>query len=242
MLQDAQFAENPEPRCPVLLLLDISGSMSGNPITELNAGITTFKQEVAHDDMAALRVEVAIITFDATVKLLQDFIIIDEFEPPNLAINVSTSGGTVMGSAIEMALEQVENRKALYRNNGIKYYQPWVFLITDGAPTDSWEIAARKVRQTDADQKISFYAVGVQGANMEILTQIAPPNTPPMQLDGLGFKSLFRWLSQSMTKVSGGKIVPYDSNVELVRQDNNWITNSQTQTALPPVNWIAKRI
>ena len=32
------FADNPEPRCPVILLLDTSASMQGGPITELNEG------------------------------------------------------------------------------------------------------------------------------------------------------------------------------------------------------------
>jgi hypothetical protein len=45
----ANFAENPEPRCPCILLLDVSGSMSGQPITELNSGLLTFKDELMAD-------------------------------------------------------------------------------------------------------------------------------------------------------------------------------------------------
>jgi uncharacterized protein YegL len=209
----AEFADNPEPRCPVVLLLDVSGSMSGSPIDQLNAGVTTFKQEIEQDDTASLRVEVAIITFGSTAELLQDFITIDQFNPPHL----SASGSTVMGSAIQMALSKVENRKIEYKSNGIQYYQPWVFLITDGKPTDNWESAAQQVRQADADRKISFYAVGVQGADMSILSQIAPPNTPPLKLDGLKFAELFRWLSDSMKRVSSNKV-------------------GTTQVSLPPVN------
>jgi hypothetical protein len=58
-----EFADNPEPRCPCLLLLDVSGSMKGQPITELNAGLTTFKDELAADALAMKRVEVGIVTF-----------------------------------------------------------------------------------------------------------------------------------------------------------------------------------
>jgi hypothetical protein len=47
------FADNPEPRCPCLLLLDVSGSMRGQPIAELNAGLTTFKDELMADALAA---------------------------------------------------------------------------------------------------------------------------------------------------------------------------------------------
>ena len=59
----AEFAENPEPRCPCLLLLDTSASMNGEPIAELNEGLVTFKDELMADAMAAKRVEVAIVTF-----------------------------------------------------------------------------------------------------------------------------------------------------------------------------------
>ena len=41
-----EFVDNPEPRCPVILLCDTSGSMSGAPINNLNAGLAAFRQEV----------------------------------------------------------------------------------------------------------------------------------------------------------------------------------------------------
>ncbi|MEZ2224934.1 MAG: VWA domain-containing protein [Microcoleus sp.] len=199
---DIEFAQNPEPRCPVVLLLDTSGSMSGDRINELNAGLASFKQDVEKDATASLRVEVAIITFDSSVHIVQDFVTMDNFYPPQL----TTSGTTSMGEGIELALNEVENRKTIYKSNGIQYYQPWVFLITDGGPTDSWQSAAQRVRQADADRKISFYAVAVQGADMNILGQIAPVNTPPLILKGLQFQELFRWLSDSMKRVSTSKV------------------------------------
>lgn len=199
---DIEFAKNPEPRCPVVLLLDTSGSMSGERINELNAGLASFKQDVEKDTTASLRVEVAIITFDSSVHIVQDFVTVDQFSPPQL----TTSGTTSMGEGIELALNEVEIRKAIYKSNGIQYYQPWVFLITDGGPTDSWQSAAQRVRQADADRKISFYAVGVQGADMNTLGQIAPVNTPPLMLKGLQFNELFRWLSDSMKRVSSSKV------------------------------------
>lgn len=199
---DIEFVENPEPRCPVVLLLDTSGSMSGDRINELNAGLASFKQDVDKDTTASLRVEVAIITFDSSVHIVQDFVTMDNFYPPQL----TTSGTTSMGEGIELALNEVESRKAIYKSNGIQYYQPWIFLITDGGPTDSWQSAAQRVRQADADRKISFYAVGVQGADMNILGQIAPVNIPPLMLKGLQFQKMFRWLSDSMKRVSSSKV------------------------------------
>ena len=57
----SDFASNPEPRCPCILLLDVSGSMSGRPINELNAGLVTFRDELLADPLALKRVELGIV-------------------------------------------------------------------------------------------------------------------------------------------------------------------------------------
>lgn len=207
-----EFAGNPDPRCAVVLLLDTSGSMGGQPIIELNQGLVTFQQELSQDNLASRRVEVAIITFDSSVNIVQNFVTVDQFNPPYL----SATGSTAMGQAIETGLNLLESRKADYKNNGIEYYRPWVLLITDGSPTDNWQNAAQMVRQFAANKKVQFYAVGVQGADMNTLSQIAPTNIPPLMLQGLNFQALFEWLSSSMSTVSASK--PGD------------------QTALAPVN------
>ena len=59
----SDFASNPEPRCPCILLLDVSGSMSGRPINELNTGLVTFRDELLADPLALKRVELGIATF-----------------------------------------------------------------------------------------------------------------------------------------------------------------------------------
>ncbi|HFF1288816.1 TPA: VWA domain-containing protein [Escherichia coli] len=191
----SDFASNPEPRCPCILLLDVSGSMSGRPINELNTGLVTFRDELLADSLALKRVELGIVTF-GPVHVEQPFTSAANFLPPILF----AQGDTPMGAAITKALDMVEERKREYRANGISYYRPWIFLITDGAPTDEWQAAANKVFRGEEDKRFAFFSIGVQGADMKTLAQISVRQ--PLPLQGLQFRELFSWLSSSLRSVS----------------------------------------
>jgi uncharacterized protein YegL len=211
---NTEFVDNPEPRCPCLLLLDNSVSMRGRPVDELNKGLVVFHDELSADSLASKRVEVAIVTF-GPVKVELDFIGAQSFQPPQLSV----AGDTPMGRAIETGLDMVRARKDIYRANGISYYRPWVFLITDGGPTDSWQHAAQLIHQGEEAGAFSFYAVGVEGANMDILKQIAVKD--PLKLNGLEFRKLFAWLSGSLKSVS--KSNPGDQiKLESPTAPNGW--------------------
>ena len=189
------FADNPEPRCPCVLLLDTSGSMSGLPINHLNEGVQLFKQELLADSLATKRVEVAMVTF-GPARIESDFHTVPNFFPNTL----TASGDTPMGAAISIGIDLVVKRKQEYKTHGVSYYKPWIILITDGGPTDVWQAAATKVKEGEAAKSFSFFAVGVEGANMETLKQISVRE--PMKLKGLMFKEFFMWLSASMKMVS----------------------------------------
>jgi uncharacterized protein YegL len=194
--EEPEFAENPERRVPCVLLLDVSGSMGGRPIAELNEGLITLKDTLSADTLASKRAEIAIVTFGGTVDVIQEFVTAEQFQPPQL----KASGRTPMGQAIVTGLDMIATRKNTYRANGISYYRPWAFLITDGGPTDGWEAAADLVKQGEAAESLAFFAVGVEGAKFDVLARVA--TRAPMKLKGLNFRDLFLWLSQSMQSVS----------------------------------------
>lgn len=192
-----EFAENAEQRCPCVLLLDTSGSMNGEPIAQLNAGLQAFKTDLMADSLAAKRVEVAIITFGPT-RIVSGFQTADTWHPTHL----TTTGDTPMGSAIMEGIRLVEDRKQVYQAHGVPYNRPWIFLITDGGPTDDVTQAINAVHLGADQKKFAFFGVGVEGANMQTLTRICPPSRPPVKLSGLMFRELFLWLSNSLGAAS----------------------------------------
>lgn len=220
---DVKFAVNTEPRCACVLVLDVSGSMGtivGEPgrdlgytferdgktfravdggvsrIDLLNDGLKAFRDELMTDSLAAQRVEVSIITFGDTVQEIQPFVTAGQFEPPTL----KADGRTAMGEAILRAIDSVQAEKKRYFDNGIHYWRPWIFLITDGEPTDAWSQAAEAVHKGEKDKGFAFFAVGVEGADFATLGKIA--TRKPLSLKGMSFREMFEWLTNSLGKIS----------------------------------------
>jgi uncharacterized protein YegL len=223
---DVGIATNPEPRCACVLLLDTSGSMltvvagssrdlgymferdgktynaveGGTTRLDLmNNGLKILKDELAADSLASQRCEISIITFGGRVETVTPFATAQDFRPPVL----EADGDTPMGKGIRESVHAVMNRKKIYKENGLLYYRPWIFLITDGEPTDDWKAAAEMVRQGEADKAFAFFAIGVEGADMNTLAKISVRQ--PLALKDNNFRAMFQWLSASQKQVSRSK-------------------------------------
>ena len=204
---------NAAPRCPVVLLLDVSSSMEGAPIDELNQGLRQFIRETAEDEAASMSVELEVITFASTARVIMPFKAICDVER-NPAPLVA-SGMTSMGAALRLANQDLKKRRQQYRNSGVSSYKPWVVLMTDGGPNDDWYNAAEEMRQQGEAGKIQYIGIEIgPDADHATMCQILPSNPGPVRLQGLRFKQFFRWLTDSLKSVSSSA-VSEENNVRL---------------------------
>ena len=231
-----EFVENPEPRCACVLVLDCSSSMDPRNYEQefgvdapinielLNNGVKELKRQLEKDDIASKRVEIAVVKFDTTAEVVNDFTTVEGFTPPEL----NADGVTLMTDAIELAANMIEERKKDYKQNGISYYRPWMFLITDGCPTDErgYPLKGSDPRLAKAikiihngvnSKQFTFFAVGVDNADMQTLSKLSP-KFPPKKLRENKWSEMFQWLSSSLVSLSSSSM-----DTEKVK--------------LPPSNW-----
>lgn len=200
---NVETPENFEQKCLCVLVLDVSGSMSGEPINQLNRGIKTFHEEIQADSTASNRLEICLIEFSSDVNVLVEPSLVENFTMPYLI----TKGTTKLVDGVREAIQKVAERKSWYKSTSQKYYRPWIILMTDGGPDSDQDVdgLANEIKNGASNKSFFFFAVGVQGANMDVLNKISSPEMPPAHLEGLKFSDFFKWLSASMTTVTGSK-------------------------------------
>lgn len=186
---------NTERRCPVILLQDTSTSM--RPHMDLvNQGLQALRADLQADLLAAQRVELAIVTF-GPVRMVQDFVTVDQWLPPRL----HAAGNTPIGEALQYALSELQSRKAAYREAGIPYYRPWIWLVTDGAPTDNWRNGMADAQREIERGGLELFTIGTDNADFRVLAEISSPR-PPIRLREARYREMFVWLSQSLKPIS----------------------------------------
>lgn len=207
-----QFKEDPLPivnegerHVPAVVACDTSGSTTGEPNKEMNKGLVELGTALREDTLALGRAELSIISFNSTVQTEMSFRPAAQYQAPKLSAN----GLTCMNQAINEALDAIEARKGEYRAEGVSYYRPWFFLITDGAPTDTELEAETKERLRNAirNGKVVYMPMGIGAADIEKLREYYPEELAPekkivLKADANHFKEAFCWLSQSLSVVS----------------------------------------
>lgn len=217
LLTEEDLDENPVSRIPICLCLDVSGSMRGDPIYELNEGLKIFYRAVNEDEQAQAAADVTVVTFGEEIEVVRDFGNIKSTDLQYYdAKELQAYGATPMGEAVELALDHLQKRKEEYKKHGIDYYQPWLILMTDGTPNGDAGLLRRmqeEVRTEVANKKLTIIPIAVgKEASSDALGQFTPDGKV-CRLKGLNFREFFTWLSKSVAKISQsipGEFVPLD--------------------------------
>ena len=181
-LTELDLIENPEPRLACMVVIDTSGSMTGEPIAEVNQGIRRLNQEIASDELTLSRAEIGIIAFNDLWSVVQAFGDETDFEESQL----TAGGGTKMAPPLNAALDAIEARKSQYKEHGIPYYRPIIMLITDGHPEhdsrDQLAEVEQRIKTAQAGRALTFFAIGTDRADMAFLNQLS--SSPARKLQG----------------------------------------------------------
>jgi uncharacterized protein YegL len=196
--------ENPTNRVPVALCLDVSGSMAGEPMRELNDGVEQFFAALRQDPVARHSAEVALVAFADHPGVVLDFQSLDRvLLPPRLATGSALGISTDLGGGVALALDVLEMRKREYKDTGVDYFQPFLVLMTDGQPTtEAHRASAPRVCALEQQNKLVVMPIGIGAhADLGTLTTFSHKRKP-LRLKGLSFVAFFKWLSRSVVRVS----------------------------------------
>ena len=200
-----EFLNNTEERCAVVLALDKSASMAGEPARLLNEAVNKFKNNMMEDITVARKIDIAVVQFNHMAQSYP-FQNAESWQPPI----IQPEGGTCLSFALNIAMDMVSQRKDDYRMNGISHHRPWIVLLTDGYPQhdSDAEIDAvgERIRDSHDQKQFNLFAITCGDANESAITlirdKITPPGRPPKKTTEANFSELFQWLSNSMTSVS----------------------------------------
>ncbi len=183
-------------RLPVYLLLDCSGSMAGEPIEAVRQGMRTLLGELKSDPQALESVFLSVITFDSSARQVVPLTELMQFQEPQ----IQATGTTALGEALNLLLQRIgeEVRKTTAEQKGD--WRPLVFLMTDGAPTDSWETAADSIMRSRPGNFIAC-AAGAR-ADENVLKRITEVVVRLNDLEPDTLRQFFKWVSASVTATS----------------------------------------
>ena len=216
-------------RLPIYFLIDISESMVGEQILQVEEGIATIIQTLKADPYSIETVWVSIIVFAGQPKTLVPLQEIVSFYPPKFPIGSGTSLSSGLGHLMyELRSNLV---KTTYERKGD--WKPIVFLFTDGAPTDDSRAAIAEWKQ-NWGKTANMVAVSFgDEANTQILSELTENVLLFKNTDAKAYKQFFRWVTDSI-KTSSESVEKNTTGFELAKLDDDFVSKIDLTKSPPP--------
>lgn len=184
-------------RLPVYLLIDISGSMKGEPIQSVNVGLQAMMTSLRQDPYALDSVHLSIITFGKEAEIILELTELSQVQLPEIV--VPSGAPTFLGEALNLLLKRVESEVVLSTDDTKGDWMPLLFVMTDGKPSDLqvFEEACPKVKNANFGSVIGC-AAGPR-AKEEYLETFCSTVVKLETTDANAFEQFFQWVSASVS-------------------------------------------
>lgn len=183
-------------KLPVYLVLDTSGSMTGEPIEAVKNGMQILISALRQDPYALETAYLSVITFDNQAQQLSPLSELMIFKVPE----IKASGTTALGAGLKLLAERVDAEVSKTTADTKGDWKPMVFLMTDGVPTDDWQAGLREFQKRKFGVVVAC-AAGT-GADTNILKQITENVVMLDTADTTSLRAFFKWVSASISTTS----------------------------------------
>lgn len=179
-------------RLPVYLLLDTSGSMSGEPIEAVKNGVQVMISSLRQNPQAIETAYISVITFDSIAKQLIPLTDLGSFQ----MVDIRATGTTALGDALKVLSQCIDKEVATTTAETKGDWKPLVFLMTDGIPTDDWQSGLREFQKRKTAYTIACAAGS--GADTSVLLQITENVLSLDTADSQSIAKFFAWVTASI--------------------------------------------